>query len=55
MLVIYIAVQMLTCAIEIVTTGSDGTQDDKKICPRLNESCGLWKANARAISFSEED
>ena len=55
MFAIYIAVHMMIGALEVFATERDGTHDAKKDCLRLNESCGLWNANARAISFSKED
>ncbi len=55
MFAIYIAVHMMIGALEVFATERDGTHDAKKECLRLNASCGLWNANARAISFSKED
>ena len=55
MFAIYIAVHMMIGALEVFATERAGTHDAKKECLRLNESCGLWNANARAISFSKED
>lgn len=55
MFAIYIAVHMMIGALEVFATEREGTHDAKKECLRLNASCGLWNANARAISFSKED
>ncbi len=52
---IYLAVHMMIGALEVFATERCGANDEKKECMRLNESFGLWNANARAISFSKED
>ena len=54
MFTIYICVHMVIGALEVFAKERDGTHDAKKECLRLNASCGLWNANARAISFSKE-
>ena len=55
MFAIYIAVHMLIGALEVFATESGVSCEDKNVCVRLDESSGLWNANARAISFSKED
>ena len=55
MFAIYIAAHMMIGALEVFATERDGTHDAKNESMRLNESCGLWNTNARAISFSKED
>lgn len=55
MFAIYIAVHMMIGALEVFATERDVAHDTKNERMRLNESCGLWNANARAFSFSKED
>jgi len=55
MFAIYIAVHMMIGALEVFATARDVAHDTMNERMRLNESCGLWNANARAIFFSKED